>query len=211
MKSPLIKEHLTESTDTTPFEFLPSREEAIKKEIKEAHSDEASPAQQDSPLTSKLAFGLKMASKSFTSTSLASGGKKKSKLDTVFSSEADEVEQKPKRRIVPIDYSDEEDSRENGSLRLDGSSSVRGSKKLTVDERKKMVHNLVNSIPSSKEEVFQYILRWEQLDAVSVSGCVNVMCWARVRKPSHQPHVWVWLEVGPSDLLNENEYFLFPG
>ena len=174
--------------------------------------------QTDSPQTSKLTFGLKKSSKSINPTSRAPA-KKKSRLEAIFSSEADEIEEKPKKKLVPIDYSDEEDSRgrgmaSNGAIRLgkrkmssntsesfgalaqvEGEKTERGNsvkidtsahesalgivrnvlsetklpsdKKFTADERKKMVQSLVNSIPSSKQEVFQYTLRWEQMDAVS--------------------------------------------
>ena len=39
-------------------------------------------------------------------------------------------------------------------------------RKLTADERKKMVQTLVNNIPTAKEEVFQYQLKWDQIDKV---------------------------------------------
>lgn len=39
-------------------------------------------------------------------------------------------------------------------------------RKLTSDERKRMTQTLVNSIPTTKEEVFQYQLKWDQIDKV---------------------------------------------
>ena len=95
----------------------------------------------------------------------------KAKLESVFSAEADEVEEKPKKKLVPIDYSDEEDGARNGDTL--GLKPIQD-RKVSAEERKKMVQNLVNSIPSAKEEVFKYILRWEQMDSVSVCVCVCV-------------------------------------
>lgn len=41
-----------------------------------------------------------------------------------------------------------------------------GDRKLTADERKRMVQKLVNNIPTAKEEVFEYQLKWDQIDKV---------------------------------------------
>ena len=219
VEAPLIKEHPDQPTITSSFEFLP-QEEAPKKET---HSESVSPMQTDSSQISKFTFGLKKSTTSVTPSARAPVTKK-SRMDIIFSSEADEIEEKPKKKLVPIDYSDEEDSRgrgvaSNGTIKLgkrkmssstsesfgsqaqvDGkttSNSVKidtsahesalgivrnvssetkppSDKKFTADERKKMVQSLVNSIPSSKLEVFQYTLRWEQMDAVSLFVCLFV-------------------------------------
>ena len=104
----------------------------------------------ESPQTApKLAFGLKKASSSVSTSTHPPT--KKAKLENVFNTEEDEVEQKPKRKLVPIDYSEEDDDKE---------------KKMSSDDRKKMIENLVSSIPTVKEEVFAYELKWEAIDKV---------------------------------------------
>lgn len=123
------------------------KEEAIK--------NKDSPA--GSPLVSKFTIGLKKSST--PSQSQSQTGTKK--MEYVFSAETDEVEQKPKKKLVPIDYSDEEDGGKNGD------NPYSKERRISSEDRKKMVQELVNSIPSAKEEVFKYTLRWEQMDAVS--------------------------------------------
>ena len=39
-------------------------------------------------------------------------------------------------------------------------------RKLTPEERKRVVQQLINNIPKSKEEVFKYKLKWNQIDNV---------------------------------------------
>lgn len=168
----------------------------------------------------KLAFGLLLKKSSTGSTNqpqplaVASTTVQTAKLDRVFASEDDDVESKPKKKLVPIEYSDDEDegdgygrSPDGGGRRRrrshrssgKGSSSSRRSsnhhgtagggdigvvdrgsslssteglledlkdRKLTSDERKRVTQKLVNSIPTTKEEVFQYELKWDQIDKV---------------------------------------------
>lgn len=150
---------------------------------------EESPASRDSPQTAKLAFGLKK------TTSGASGNippAKKSKLESIFSTEDEEVELKPKKKLVPIDYSDEDDQSTATAGGVVGGKAVQSKhgkggdkegendvsmklallkpadsgKKLSNEERKKLVQTLVNNIPTSKEEVFKYEMKWDQIDQV---------------------------------------------
>lgn len=152
--------------------------------------DGESPASRDSPQMAKLAFGLKK------TTSGASGNiapAKKSKLESIFSTEDEEVELKPKKKLVPIDYSDEDEqstaagggggvgekatqSKHGKSGDKEGENDVSmklallkpadSGKKLSNEERKKLVQTLVNNIPTSKEEVFKYEMKWDQIDQV---------------------------------------------
>ena len=155
--------------------------------------DGESPASRDSPQPAKLAFGLKK------TTSSASGSgppAKKSKLESIFSTEDEEIEHKPKKKLVPIDYSDDDDqSTAAGDREGRGSQSKLGKegdsdvsvklallkpadsgKKLSSEERKKLVQTLVNNIPTSKEEVFKYEIKWDQIDQVSgVQQCHVIM------------------------------------
>ena len=183
--------------------------------------DDQSPASYDSPTTqTKLTFGLKKSSNTPSGQNqsmLASSQSKSSKLERVFSTADDEeIESKPKKKLVPIEYSDEEEeephfrrsrSRSRSperkrSRRYSGRESSRRSsghrsgggdvglvqrgsslssgdglsleemkdRKLSNDERKKLIQSLVNNIPTSKEEVFQYQLKWDQIDKARKSG-----------------------------------------
>ena len=152
--------------------------------------DGDSPASRDSPQAPKLTFGLTKKSTGGRSGTPA-GATTKSKLESIFSTEDEEMELKPKKKLVPIDYSDEEQDhgtnnsehgrkREGGGGRREregGESDVSMKlallkpadlgKKLSSEERKKLVQTLVNNIPTSKEEVFKYELKWDQIDQVS--------------------------------------------
>ena len=150
--------------------------------------DGESPASRDSPQAPKLTFGLTKKTTSGRSGTPATATTK-SKLESIFSTEDEEMELKPKKKLVPIDYSDEEQEqgttnndhgrkREGGGKmeREGGESDVSiklallkpadSGKKLSSEERKKLVQTLVNNIPTSKEEVFKYELKWDQIDQV---------------------------------------------
>lgn len=201
-------------------------------------SEGSSPAPLNSPSQTKLVFGMKKTAVVTNSSNQSS----KSKLDIVFSTEDNDVERKPKKKLVPIEYSDDEGPVDNGDRRVDagggrggdkggggdgergggsfgrspkssgsrrsrrssgrmsrGSRDERGGdkgsngggevgivmrgrgglgdgivgveegvkdRKLTPEERKKVVQQLVNNIPTAKEEVFKYDLKWDQIDKV---------------------------------------------
>ena len=219
---------MTEVTDNTIHQ-----EEELKKE----QSEEASTSATNSPSQPKLAFGLKK--QSFPTTN----SKQSSKMDGIFASEDSNIEEKPKKKLVPIEYSDDEmpvqnqsrdekgreerrrdrdrgemddrhrsnssrspkssrRSRHSSSSRSGGRRDERGGsdkagnevgymlqgrggvgdgimmeegmkdRKLTPEERKRVVQQLVN-IPTSKEEVFKYKLKWNQIDNVCL--CVPVV------------------------------------
>ena len=144
--------------------------------------DGESPSSRDSPQLPKLAFGLKK-------TGSGAGGTipsaKKSKLESIFSTEDEEMEVKPKKKLVPIEYSDEEEqggTNEDHGKNMQSKGDKEGDsdvalklallkpadpgKKLSAEERKKLVQTLVNNIPTSKEEVFKYEIKWDQIDQV---------------------------------------------
>ena len=164
--------------------------------------DGESPASRDSPQAPKLTFGLTKKTTGGRSGTPA-GATTKSKLESIFSTEDEEMELKPKKKLVPIDYSDEEQEhgtnndhsrkREGGrkrereagesdvSIKLALLKPADSGKKLSSEERKKLVQTLVNNIPTSKEEVFKYELKWDQIDQVRrkrifIVGHEVIMC-----------------------------------
>lgn len=161
--------------------------------------DGESPASRDSPQAPKLTFGLTKKTTGGRSGTPA-GATTKSKLESIFSTEDEEMELKPKKKLVPIDYSDEEQEqgtnnnhsrkREGGGKREreGGESDVSmklallkpadSGKKLSSEERKKLVQTLVNNIPTSKEEVFKYELKWDQIDQVGGEIILIFYCWS---------------------------------
>lgn len=199
-----LPEHRQDSTGFVPVVVDTPSTRLREEELRQEHSEVSSPASYSSPtMQPKLAFGLKKTPASNTTPS-SLPVQTNSKLDSVFTTEEDEVEKKPKKKLVPIEYSDEEKEASSGSSpvhdrerkrsrRSSGKSSsgrssnhssdlgtvVRGiaslsegfledgkERKLTTEERKKMVQTLVNNIPTVKEEVFQYQLKWDQIDKV---------------------------------------------
>ncbi len=145
--------------------------------VKEEEADDRS---SESPqLAPKLAFGLSKKKTSSSASSSTLPPSKKPKLENVFSMEEDEVELKPKRKLVPIDYSsegEEKDSERPSREEREGvkgepaslvASASLGERKLSTEEKKKVVQTLVNTIPTSKDEVFAYELKWEAIDKVA--------------------------------------------
>ena len=204
-----------DAPDTTGFHLVPPDHASpvVRSEAKQEQSQENnSPS---SPSQNKLAFGLKKTGSTNQSQPLAVTAVQTAKLDRVFASEDDDVESKPKKKLVPIEYSDEEDEedgygrspdgRKRRSHRSSGKGSSRRSsnhhgseigvvdrgfslssteglledikdRKLTSDERKKVTQRLVNSIPTTKEEVFQYELKWDQIDKVGGVCEFSIKC-----------------------------------
>lgn len=69
--------------------------------------------------------------------------------------EDDEEENRKKRRVlVPLDYSDIEKRQ------------YPDEEEMTTEERTAMVKRLIDSIPSSQNELWNYRVRWEELDEV---------------------------------------------
>lgn len=169
MQPPEIKDHPREKTigeGITIRTFEPLKpEEVVKREEEE---------KPDSPqVAPKLIFGLRKSSTSASGTSLPPA--KKTKLESVFNAKDDDAEERPKRKLVPIDYSEEEQAavrdgdgrKPSEDKRAERSKSDASSKKVPAEERKKMIQNLVNSIPTTKEGVFSYELKWDAIDKVS--------------------------------------------
>lgn len=185
--APEIKDHPREKNigdgiSIRTFEPV-KREEMIKKE-EEMEEGEDTPSSGSPQTAPKLAFGL-------VKKSLGSGNSvsvppsKKVKLEHVFSTEEDELELKPKKKLVPIQYSEEEQQavgRTNKTALATSTSRSQSTarqpleeRKISPEERKKMIQNLVNSIPTTKEEVFAYELKWEQIDQVWLGLGFHIM------------------------------------
>ena len=62
-----------------------------------------------------------------------------------------------KTRLVPLDYSEEEKAAITST-----------SKPTTAEEKRKCIKNLIERIPTGKEELFDYGLDWKQVDQVTI-------------------------------------------
>lgn len=76
----------------------------------------------------------------------------KNKLGTVFNANDDEVnsQEEPKKKLTRLD--DDTDKKEP-----------------TVEDKRKLIKNLIDKIPTVKEELFLYPLRWDIVDPVNIS------------------------------------------
>lgn len=108
----------------------------------------------------KLAFGMKSGNTS-SSTAITTASKR-STLEKVFNQEDEEMFViKKQRKLVPIEYSEEEQQ------------AVGRSNHMSSDERKGLVQNLIKSIPTEKDELFEYEVKWDCLDDVLIEKRVK--------------------------------------
>ncbi|KAG2457623.1 RBM25 protein, partial [Polypterus senegalus] len=101
----------------------------------------------------KIGLTLKLGSSN--SPSQPSGGKrKKLAVDSVFNKfddeESDEVPRK--RKLVPLDYEDEDKGGAKGNV--------------NTEEKRKHIKSLIEKIPTAKPELFSYPLDWSIVDSV---------------------------------------------
>lgn len=89
--------------------------------------------------------------------------KKLATVESVFNKFDDEEadEQPRKRKLVPLDYGDDDKS-----LGLDGAeiSGAKGS--INTEEKRKHIKSLIEKIPTARPELFSYPLDWTMVDSV---------------------------------------------
>ena len=80
----------------------------------------------------------------------------------------DAVEVKKKRKLVPLDF---EEEKKPVSLSLPN-------KPTTAEEKRKCIKNLIERIPTAKDELFAYPLDWSMVDSVSnnFSWRIHLIC-----------------------------------
>ena len=151
VQAPELKEHPNEQTsDSIVIKSIETTE----------HGAAGGGEEEEREHPSKLAFGFGKKAPSVASSSTHTVIPKKAALESIFSMEDEEMEEKPKRKIIPIEYSEEEQQ------------VVGRTNKISPEERKKKIQSLVNSIPTSKEELFCYELKWEAIDKVHCRGAI---------------------------------------
>ena len=83
--------------------------------------------------------------------------RKKPTVSEVFNTDEEEVMSSKKRKLVPLDYSEEEKA---------AIMPVSNNKPASAEEKRKCIKNLIERIPTAKEELFAYKLDWTMVDAV---------------------------------------------
>ena len=85
-------------------------------------------------------------------------------MDSVFNKfDEEEAEDEPrKRKLVPLDYGDDDKS-----LGLDGAELPSSKGSVNTEEKRKHVKSLIEKIPTARPELFTYPLDWSMVDSVS--------------------------------------------
>ncbi len=85
-------------------------------------------------------------------------------VDSVFNKfDEEEAEEAPKKRkLVPLDYSEDE----RGGLGLDGAEVTGSRPGVNTEEKRKHIKSLIEKIPTDKQELFNYPLDWNMVDMV---------------------------------------------
>ncbi len=90
--------------------------------------------------------------------SSASAKRRKLTVGDVFSQDDDTTDSgRKKRKLVPIEYSEEE-MKAVGQAQLIASA---------AEEKRKTIKNLIEKIPTAKDELFNYNVDWNIVDEVS--------------------------------------------
>lgn len=89
--------------------------------------------------------------------------KKLATVESVFNKFDDEEadEQPRKRKLVPLDYGDDDKS-----LGLDGAELSGGKGNVNTEEKRKHIKSLIEKIPTARPELFSYPLDWTMVDSV---------------------------------------------
>jgi len=114
----------------------------------------------DSPTQTSAAAAANTAANA--AASAAALKRKKLSAAEVFNTEDEDVSVVKKRKLVPITYTQEEQQAVMPPLSV-----AAVSKPVTAEEKRKSIKNLIERIPTAKDELFAYELDWNMVDAVS--------------------------------------------
>ncbi|KAH9490308.1 putative RNA-binding protein 25 [Bulinus truncatus] len=78
------------------------------------------------------------------------GKRKKLTMAEIFNQDDDDSMEPKKRKLIPIDYDDEK--------------STPGDKKATAEEKRQKIKQLIESIPTAKDELYAYTVDWDIVD-----------------------------------------------
>ncbi|CAL1527777.1 unnamed protein product [Lymnaea stagnalis] len=125
------------SQSSLPGAHLPSRS-------READTSSASNKIRIAPVASPDSSSLPGASLTLD------GKRKKFTIGEVFNQDDDDNMEPKKRKLVPLDYDDEK--------------STPSDKKATAEEKRQKIKQLIESIPTAKEELYAYTVDWDIVD-----------------------------------------------
>ena len=77
--------------------------------------------------------------------------RKKYTVGDVFNQDDDETAENKKRKLIPLDYDEKKSSEKKAT---------------TAEEKRMKIKNLIEGIPTAKEELFQFPLDWSIVDQV---------------------------------------------
>jgi len=81
-------------------------------------------------------------------------------VDDVFNNDEEETAAAKKRKLVPLDYTDEERAAISGRMAPVAPAA-------SAEEKRKSIKNLIEKIPTAKDDLFAYPLDWTMVDSVS--------------------------------------------
>ena len=90
--------------------------------------------------------------------------KRKVTVDDVFNIKDEEAEAKKKRKLILLDDNQEEGRKTPNSV-----------SQMTMEEKRKHIKNLIEKIPTDKNELFAYNLDWSVVDKVRTKNSLNLL------------------------------------
>ncbi|KAI4793766.1 hypothetical protein KUCAC02_032509 [Chaenocephalus aceratus] len=123
------------------------------------NSPEAQPPEELRP---KIGVSLKLGATSSPSQPNVGKRKKLTTVESVFNrfDEEEADEQPRKRKLVPLDYGDDDKS-----LGLDGAEMPGPKGGVNTEEKRKHIKSLIEKIPTARPELFSYPLDWAMVDS----------------------------------------------
>ena len=102
--------------------------------------------------------------------------RKKMTVDDVFNNDDEEVAQAKKRKLVPLDYTEEEKAAVPPSAAH--LTALATAATTSAEEKRKSIKNLIERIPTAKDDLFAFSLDWSMVDSVCVASLV-FLCFCR--------------------------------
>lgn len=116
----------------------------------------------------KIGLSLKLGATNSPS-QLPGKRKKLEAVDSVFNKfDEEETEEQPrKRKLVPLDYEEDNNKRPDGAENSASKSSI------NTEEKRKHIVKLIEKIPTGRAELFSYPLDWSMVDSTLMGRCIR--------------------------------------
>lgn len=86
-------------------------------------------------------------------------------VNEVFNNDDEEVTQAKKRKLVPLDYSEEEKAAVPPSTAHLTALATAAATATSAEEKRKTIKNLIERIPTAKDDLFAFSLDWSMVDS----------------------------------------------